>query len=38
VTSQANRAGEFHELKVELKRPGLTARTTDGYYNESPGN
>jgi VWFA-related protein len=25
---------EFHELKVVLDRPGLTARTIAGYYNE----
>jgi hypothetical protein len=24
---------EYHELKVEIARPGLTARTSMGYYN-----
>ena len=27
-------ADEFHELRVEMKRPGLTARTMTGYYDE----
>jgi VWFA-related protein len=25
---------EFHDLKVKLRRPGLTARTTLGYYDQ----
>ena len=25
---------EYHELKVRLAKPGLTARTTSGYYDE----
>jgi hypothetical protein len=25
---------EYHELKVQVDRPGLSARTTGGYYNQ----
>ena len=25
---------EYHDLKVEISRPGLTARTNTGFYNE----
>lgn len=25
---------EYHELKVQVDRPGLSARTTSGYYNQ----
>lgn len=28
---------EFHALKVKVDKPGLTARTDTGYYNEPPG-
>lgn len=30
----AGAANEYHELKVQVAQPGLTARTTSGYYNE----
>ena len=30
----ANHADEYHDLKVEIARPGLTARTNTGYYNQ----
>jgi len=30
----AARADEYHELKVQLSQPGLTARTNTGYYNQ----
>lgn len=29
---------EYHDLKVVVDKPGLTARTNTGYYNEPPGN
>jgi VWFA-related protein len=29
---------EFHELKVQIARPGLTVHTNAGYYNELQGN
>jgi VWFA-related protein len=28
---------EYHDLKVHVDKPGLTARTNTGYYNEPPG-
>lgn len=28
---------EYHELKVRVDKPGLTARTSTGYYNEPVG-
>jgi VWFA-related protein len=28
----AEKANEFHEVEVKVGRPGLTARTRDGYY------
>jgi len=34
IPPKAKGADEFHELLVEVKRPGLTARTMTGYYNE----
>jgi VWFA-related protein len=34
----ASQGGEFHELKVALRQPNLTARTIDGYYSEPPTN
>jgi VWFA-related protein len=34
---QAERAHEYHALKVQVNRPGLTVRTNAGYYNEPPG-
>lgn len=30
----ALRAAEYHDLKVEVREPGLTARTMTGYYDE----
>jgi VWFA-related protein len=32
--SHANHTDEYHDLKVRINRPGLTARTTTGYYDE----
>jgi VWFA-related protein len=29
----ADKANEYHELKVDIDKPGLTARTDTGYYN-----
>jgi len=34
----AKHAHEYHDLKVQVNRPGLTVRTNTGYYNEPPGN
>lgn len=31
---QAKAADEFHDLKIVLDKPGLTARTITGYYDE----
>lgn len=31
---RAKRRDEFHELKVEVDKPGLTVRAITGYYNE----
>jgi hypothetical protein len=25
---------EYHDLKVQVDKPGTTARTTSGYYNQ----
>jgi VWFA-related protein len=33
----ADHADEYHQLRVQVNRPGLTVRTTAGYYNEPPG-
>ncbi len=33
----AEHADEFHELKLTTDRPGLTVRTTMGYYDEPRG-
>jgi VWFA-related protein len=30
----ADHADEYHDLKVQVDRPGVTVRTTSGYYNE----
>jgi VWFA-related protein len=30
----ANHGDEYHDLKVEIGKPGLTARTSTGYYNQ----
>jgi VWFA-related protein len=32
----AAHADEYHELKVEVGQPGVTVRTTAGYYNQPP--
>jgi VWFA-related protein len=32
--SHADRPDEYHDLKVQVDRPGLTARTTSGYYDQ----
>lgn len=34
IPPKAKDADEFHRLRVEVKRPGLTARTMTGYYDE----
>jgi VWFA-related protein len=31
---KADNANEYHDLKVEIDTPGLTARTRTGYYNQ----
>jgi len=31
---RADRANEYHDLKVQIDKPGLTARTNTGYYNQ----
>lgn len=31
---KADRANEYHDLKVQIDEPGLTARTSTGYYNQ----
>jgi VWFA-related protein len=31
---RADRANEYHDLKVTVGKPGLTARTSSGYYNQ----
>jgi VWFA-related protein len=31
---QAEHADEYHELKVVVSKPGLTARSSSGYYNQ----
>jgi len=31
---RADRASEYHDLKVVVATPGLTARTNTGYYNQ----
>ncbi len=32
--SHADRPDEYHDLKVQINKPALTARTTTGYYDE----
>ncbi|MGO9339921.1 MAG: VWA domain-containing protein [Terracidiphilus sp.] len=32
----AEHADEYHGLKVQLSQPGLTARTSTGYYDQPP--
>jgi hypothetical protein len=31
---RADRANEYHDLKVQISKPGLSARTNTGYYNQ----
>jgi VWFA-related protein len=31
---KADKPNEYHDLKVEIDKPGLTARTSTGYYNQ----
>jgi len=31
---KADKANEYHDLKVTVDQPGLTARTSTGYYNQ----
>ncbi len=33
---QADGPDEYHALKVKVDKPGLTARTNTGYYNQPP--
>ena len=30
----SDKPNEYHDLKVEIDKPGLTARTDTGYYNQ----
>lgn len=32
--SHSNRANDYHDLKVQVGRPGLTARTNTGFYGQ----
>jgi VWFA-related protein len=32
--ARAQHADEYHDLKVAIDKPGLTARTDTGYYNQ----
>jgi hypothetical protein len=34
---RADGKDEYHDLKVQVNRPKLTARTNTGYYNQLPG-
>lgn len=31
---RADKANEYHDLKIDIGKPGLTARTSTGYYNQ----
>jgi len=31
---KADKPNEYHDLRVEIGKPGLTARTSTGYYNQ----
>lgn len=33
---RADGPDEYHELKVQIDKPGLSARTNTGYYNQPP--
>jgi hypothetical protein len=32
--AHADHADDYHDLKVQVARPGLAARTSTGYYNQ----
>jgi VWFA-related protein len=32
--AHADHANDYHDLKVQVSRPGLAARTNTGYYNQ----
>ena len=34
----AGQANEYHDLGASVSKPGLSVRTTTGYYNQPPGN
>ena len=34
----ADHADEYHDLQVQVNRPGMMVRTNTGYYNEPAGN
>ncbi|HEV2275263.1 MAG TPA: VWA domain-containing protein, partial [Acidobacteriaceae bacterium] len=34
----AEHADEYHDLKVVVDKPGVTVRTTTGYYKPPSGN
>jgi VWFA-related protein len=34
---RVDKTDEYHDLKVQVARPKLTARTSTGYYNQLPG-
>lgn len=34
----AAKRDEYHDLRVQVNRPGVTVRTITGYYNEPPAN
>jgi hypothetical protein len=33
-TNPPRHLDEYHDLKIQISRPGLTAHTNTGYYNE----
>lgn len=35
---RAETPDEYHELRVQVNKPGVTVRTNTGYYNQSPKN
>jgi VWFA-related protein len=34
---RADKADEYHDLKLQVDKPKLTVRTSTGYYNQLPG-
>ncbi len=32
-----DKPNDYHQLKIHVDKPGLTARTNTGYYNQPPG-